>query len=99
MSTRTVVDETLAAWPKPEPLGEDLLPVPALDLAMLPEAFREHVSDVAERMQVPVTTHTIPQSGTPWLTVAVTVNHMRKVTATTCAGRRPCIFSAGHVPV
>ena len=55
MSTQTVViDNSLYAWPAPEPLGDDLLPVPSFDLAMLPAAFRDHVSDVAERMQVPV---------------------------------------------
>jgi putative DNA primase/helicase len=54
MRTPTVVDQSLAAWPEPEPLGDDLLPVPAFDLEMLPEAFRDHVSDVTERMQVPV---------------------------------------------
>ncbi|HLI30091.1 MAG TPA: YfjI family protein [Terriglobia bacterium] len=41
-------------WPRPDSLGDDLLPVPPLDPAMLPGAFREHVEDVAERMQVPV---------------------------------------------
>ncbi len=40
-------------WPEPETLGDDLLPVPAFDTGMLPEAFRDHVCDVAERMQVP----------------------------------------------
>jgi hypothetical protein len=54
VSGARVVDDTLLAWPKPESLGDDLLPVPAFDVAMLPEAFRDHVIDVAERMQVPV---------------------------------------------
>jgi putative DNA primase/helicase len=49
-----MVDDTFAAWPKPEPLGDDLLPVPPFDAAMLPAAFREHIEDIAERMQVPV---------------------------------------------
>ena len=54
MFPKTVlVDSTLCTWPKPESLGDDLLPVPQYDPAMLPEAFREHVLDVAERMQVP----------------------------------------------
>jgi putative DNA primase/helicase len=48
-----VVDDSLCAWPDPRPLGSDLLPVSAFDLAILPEAFREHVADVAARMQVP----------------------------------------------
>ena len=42
------------AWPEPQPLGDDLLPVPAFNLAILPEAFQGHVVDMAERMQVPV---------------------------------------------
>jgi putative DNA primase/helicase len=47
-------DARTEAWPKPEPLGDDLLPVPEFDPALLPAAFREHVCDVAERMQVPL---------------------------------------------
>jgi putative DNA primase/helicase len=43
-----------ADWPEPEPLGRDLCPVPPFDPDLLPEAFRKHVSDVAERMQVPI---------------------------------------------
>lgn len=50
----TIIDDELAVWPKPEPLGDDLLPVPAFDHAMLPQAFRDHVCDVADRMQVPI---------------------------------------------
>jgi len=53
MATRVeTYDPRTETWPKPEPLGDDLLPVPAFDLAMLPEAFRDHVADVANRMQV-----------------------------------------------
>ena len=44
----------IPAWPLSEPLGDDLLPVPAFDTAILPEAFRAHVEDTAERMQVSV---------------------------------------------
>jgi putative DNA primase/helicase len=54
LQTQKIVDDTLAPWPKPEALGDDLLPVPEFDPALLPAAFREHVCDVAERMQVPV---------------------------------------------
>lgn len=43
-----------ADWSEPEQLGNDLLPVPGFDGAMLPEAFRDHVVDVSERMQVPI---------------------------------------------
>ncbi|HLG98241.1 MAG TPA: YfjI family protein [Bryobacteraceae bacterium] len=52
-ATHTIIDDSLS-WPLPEALGDDLLPVPPFEAAMLPEAFREHVSDVAERMQIPV---------------------------------------------
>jgi hypothetical protein len=40
-------------WPEPEPLGNDLLPVPPFEPEMLPEAFRDHAADISERMQVP----------------------------------------------
>jgi len=53
--TNTPVDAVVDGgdWSKLEPLGDDLLPVPAFDTAMLPEALRARVEDVAERMQVP----------------------------------------------
>ena len=41
-------------WPKPEPLGGELPPVRACDLALLPESLRPLVEDTAERMQVPL---------------------------------------------
>jgi hypothetical protein len=53
MSTRTVVDETLLAWPEPETLGDELPPVSSLDLDCLPPSFRPLVKDVSERMQTP----------------------------------------------
>jgi len=37
----------------PRPLPEGLLAVAEFDLAMLPEAFRPWITDIAERMQVP----------------------------------------------
>lgn len=43
----------VSAWPDPLPLPGGLLPVPAFDTAMLPDAFRPWIEDVAERMQVP----------------------------------------------
>lgn len=49
-----VIDNSLCAWPEPETLGEDLLPVSPFDPGLLPETFREHVCDISERMQVPV---------------------------------------------
>ena len=42
-----------SAWPDPKPLPGGLLPVPAFDTAMLPDAFRPWIEDIAERMQVP----------------------------------------------
>src|ERR1035438_76029 len=41
-------------WPEPEPLGGELPPVRACDLALLPESLRPLVEDTAERMQVPL---------------------------------------------
>jgi putative DNA primase/helicase len=38
----------------PRPLGVELLPVPALDPAMLPDAFRGWLADSAERMSAPL---------------------------------------------
>jgi Protein of unknown function (DUF3987) len=40
-------------WPEPEPLGEELPPVPPFTTSMLPESLRPLVLDVSERMQTP----------------------------------------------
>ncbi|MDP3424968.1 MAG: DUF3987 domain-containing protein [Burkholderiaceae bacterium] len=42
------------AWPTPEPLPEGLPPVPAFDPALLPDALRGWVADIAHRMQCPM---------------------------------------------
>lgn len=42
-----------ADWPDPIPLPSSLLPVAPFDLALLPDAFRPWIADIAERMQVP----------------------------------------------
>jgi bifunctional DNA primase/polymerase-like protein/uncharacterized protein DUF3987/primase-like protein len=41
------------AWPEPAPLGDELPPVPVLDLELLPGSLRPLVEDVSERMQAP----------------------------------------------
>jgi putative DNA primase/helicase len=41
-------------WPRPEPLGGELPPVQACDIALLPNSLRAVVEDTAERMQVPL---------------------------------------------
>lgn len=46
--------ETSAAWSKPTPLGEHLLPVPAFDAALLPKDLKPWITDIAHRMQVPI---------------------------------------------
>src|SRR5215217_48391 len=46
-------EDTSYAWGTPEDLPENLPPVPEFDYRMLPDAFRDWVEDVAERMQVP----------------------------------------------
>lgn len=51
--SRTIIDNSLYAWSEPEPLGEDLPPVMALDSKYLPSSFRPLVDDVSERMQTP----------------------------------------------
>lgn len=43
-----------AAPPDPEPLGTGLLPVPAFDADLLPDAWRTWITDIADRMQAPV---------------------------------------------
>ncbi|MCC6811740.1 MAG: DUF3987 domain-containing protein [Deltaproteobacteria bacterium] len=40
-------------WPEPSPIRAPLLPVPAFDAAMLPDALRPWVMDIAKRMQCP----------------------------------------------
>lgn len=41
-------------WQEPEPLGGELPPVQACDIAMVPEVLRDLVEDTAERMQLPL---------------------------------------------
>jgi hypothetical protein len=41
-------------WPDPEPLPNNLLPVPAMQPALLPEPFAPWLLDIAERMQCPL---------------------------------------------
>jgi hypothetical protein len=40
-------------WTEPERLPDDLLPVPAFDTRLLPEALEEWIGDISERMQCP----------------------------------------------
>lgn len=53
MDNRITPFEPDTAWPEPEPLSNALLPVPAFDPDMLPEALRAWVIDIADRMQCP----------------------------------------------
>lgn len=41
-------------WPEPEPLKQNLSPVPTIDLDYLPELLREWVKDISSRMQCPI---------------------------------------------
>jgi hypothetical protein len=41
-------------WPEPEPLREELPPVPAFDPSLLPERLRPWIVDIANRMQCPM---------------------------------------------
>jgi putative DNA primase/helicase len=45
--------ESAASWPEPLPVGSELPEVDQFDPLLLPEALRDFVEDVAERMQVP----------------------------------------------
>ena len=49
----TFTDVQLDAWSEPIPLPDGLPSVQAFDLALLPEALRAWVADIAERMQCP----------------------------------------------
>ncbi len=40
-------------WPEPELIKNELLPVEAMQLCLIPEAYRDWISDIAERMQCP----------------------------------------------
>ncbi len=40
-------------WPDPQPLPDELPPVPPFDLGLLPETFRPWISDIAARVQCP----------------------------------------------
>jgi hypothetical protein len=42
-----------SGWPDPALLGDELLPVPAFDLELLPASFRPLVEDISDRMQAP----------------------------------------------
>jgi hypothetical protein len=41
-------------WPEPEPLREELPPVPAFDPSLLPDRLRPWIVDIANRMQCPM---------------------------------------------
>src|SRR5262245_18898904 len=43
-----------APWPVPQPLPAGLRPVPTLPVALLPEALKPWLADIAERLQVPL---------------------------------------------
>jgi hypothetical protein len=47
-------------WPDPEPIPSGLAPVPALDPEILPEGLAPWLTDIAERMQVPLDFVAIP---------------------------------------
>jgi hypothetical protein len=53
-SFETVATSDVTKWPEPASLGDDLLPVPAFDLELLPSSLRPLVKDVSERMQTPL---------------------------------------------
>lgn len=56
VSDEKATPATLSAisWPEPQSLGHDLPPVPQLQRELLPRALRPWITDVAERMQVPL---------------------------------------------
>ena len=50
----TTTTNAVNTWPKPEPLGAELPPVPMFDAGLLPDALRPWCTDISERMQVPL---------------------------------------------
>lgn len=40
-------------WPDPQPLQQELLPVPPFDVTWLPTPFCEHVAEISDLMQLP----------------------------------------------
>jgi putative DNA primase/helicase len=50
---KNVSTNVMAEWQEPSPLGDELLSVPAFDVACLPANCRSLVEDVSERMQTP----------------------------------------------
>ena len=49
-----LLDPDQGAWPKPEPIQSELIPVQPFSEDLLPDSFRSMVRDVSERMQVPM---------------------------------------------
>jgi hypothetical protein len=52
-ATKKTFTAESSQWPDPAPLGDELPPVPAFDLELLPASFRPLVYDVSDRMQAP----------------------------------------------
>ena len=48
------MQETHSEWPDPEPIKHTLLPVTTLPKANIPDAYREWIIDVSNRMQCPI---------------------------------------------
>ncbi len=47
-------DKDIAEWPEPQSLPDALPPVDSFEPALLPEAFRPWITDIADRMQCPI---------------------------------------------
>jgi putative DNA primase/helicase len=55
-SAADVAQDLLAGtpdWPEPQPLPDELPPVPAFELSLLPKTFAPWITDIAERIQCP----------------------------------------------
>jgi putative DNA primase/helicase len=50
---RASATSPMARWPEPQPVPRGRPPVPAFEEALLPEALRAWVADVANRVQCP----------------------------------------------
>ena len=54
LSEQALAHNIGTGWPKPEPLANELPPVEAFSLELLPTSFRGLVQDISNRMQVPM---------------------------------------------
>ena len=58
--TSETAEDAPITWSEPRPIPDGLLPVPKMDSRLIPAAFRGWISDIADRLQVPLEFPAIP---------------------------------------